>query len=95
MVGGERFNVVFPSDVLADLRRLVPNRRRGEFIVEATAKELRRLKQRAVVQKLRERPAWTEADHPDMRTPADIEQWVDNMRASWQTSVTGAGPEDA
>jgi hypothetical protein len=86
MADKERFNVVFPAEVLKDLRTLVPPRKRGEFVVEATARELRRLRLRALSERLRKEPAWKLEDHPDLATPDDIERWVDQMRASWRRS---------
>jgi len=80
----ERFNVVFPADVLRDLRTLVPPRKRGEFVVEATAERLRRMRLKAVLERLSKEPAWKLEDHPDLATPEDIERWVRNMRASWR-----------
>jgi hypothetical protein len=84
MATKERFNVVFPAAVLKDLRTLVPPRKRGEFVVEATARELRRLKQQAVLERMSKEPAWKVEDHPDLATPQDIERWVDGMRAAWR-----------
>ncbi len=83
MANTERFNVVFPADVLKDLRELVPPRKRGEFVVEATTKELKRLKVQALLERLRREPAWTLENHPDLATPDDVEHWVESLRASW------------
>jgi len=84
MANRERFNVVFPADVLSDLRTLVPPRKRGEFVVEATAKELRRLKQRALVERPRKEPAWKLEDHPDLVTVEDFVRYEREMRALWR-----------
>ena len=85
MASKERFNVVFPAEVLNDLRALVPPRKRGEFVVEATARELRRLKQRAVAERIRsEGPAWKLEDHPDLVTKEDAIRYEREMRASWR-----------
>ena len=86
----ERFNVVFPADVLKDLRTLVPARKRGEFVVAATSKELRRLRQRAVLERLRKEPAWKLEDHPDLVSVDDFVRYEREMRAQWRR-----GPDPA
>lgn len=30
--------------------------------------------------------AWTEANHPEMRTDADIDRWLDELRGLWGES---------
>jgi hypothetical protein len=84
MATKERFNVVFPTDVLNDLRTLVPARKRSEFVVAATSKELRRLRQRAVLERLRKEPAWKLEDHPDLVTVEDSVRYEREMRAQWR-----------
>lgn len=36
-------------------------------------------------QDLEKEPLWKEEDHPDLRTPADIDKYVRNLREAWIT----------
>lgn len=95
MAAKERFNIVFPADVMAELRASVPARKRSDFIIEATSKELKRLKQKAILEHLRKEPAWKVEDHPDMVSPQDVELWVDALRSSWQRPASYPENSDA
>jgi hypothetical protein len=76
-----RINVTFPVSLLEELRRYVPRRKRGEFIVEATEKELRR---RRLLSALRESAgAWSDEDHPDLMTVEDVNRYVRRLRETW------------
>lgn len=78
-----RINVIFPADLLALLDSVVPPRERNHFIVEATERSLRHERLRKVLSELRERPAWSDEDHPDLMTAEDVERYVRRLRASW------------
>lgn len=77
-----RVNVYFPKKLLADLEKYVPARRRSALIVEATEKELRAIKLRVALDT--GRGAWSDADHPDLKTGEDIDRYVREMRANWR-----------
>ncbi len=77
-----RINVVFPARLLDQLDAFVPAGRRSEVIVEATAAYLSRLR---VLGALRESAgAWSDADHPELATPQDVDRWLTELRASWR-----------
>lgn len=78
-----RINVTFPTDLLALLDSVVPPRGRNRFIVEATERSLRRERLRKVLTELRERPAWSDKDHPDLMTAEDVERYVRRLRETW------------
>ena len=78
-----RINVTFPADLLALLDSVVPPRERNRFIVEATDRSLRRERLRRVLAKLRERPAWSDEDHPDLMTTEDVEHYIRCLRETW------------
>jgi hypothetical protein len=77
----KRINVTFPTPLLEELGRFVPARERNRFIVEATEKELRRQR---LLKALRDSAgAWRDEDHPDLKTPEDVERYVRRMRQTW------------
>jgi hypothetical protein len=51
--------------------------------VEATEEALRRERLRQVIMALREKPAWSDEDHPDLMTVEDVDRYVRRMRESW------------
>lgn len=77
-----RLNFSFPVEVVEELRELVPEGERSEVVVEGTRKELarRRLKKALDVGA----GAWSEEEHPELRTPADTLRWLRELRASWE-----------
>jgi len=77
----KRINVTFPVSLLEDLRRYVPPRERSRFIVQATEKELRRVR---LLKALRESAgAWSDEDHPDLMTIEDVNRYVRRLRETW------------
>ena len=77
----KRINVTFPVSLLEELRHYVSVRERNRFIVEATEKELRRQR---LLKVLRESAgAWRDEDHPDLRTPDDVDRYVRRLRETW------------
>ena len=84
----KRINVTFPTDLLDELRWLLPARERNRFIVEATARALRKRKLEEALRQLREEgPAWRDENHPDLQTPDDVERYVRSMREGWRGFV--------
>jgi hypothetical protein len=79
----ERINVTFPKSMLEGLEALVPSRERNAFIVEATGEALRQKRLEKVLSALREKPAWSDEDHPDLMTVADVDRYVRRLRESW------------
>jgi hypothetical protein len=89
-----RINVTFPTQLLDALDDLVPPRKRSEIIVEATAAYVRKLK---LVRILRDTAGtWSDADHPELATPEDINRWLEDNRSQWHSaSLTDSGEEYA
>ena len=81
--GRERINVIFPSEVLSELRQLVPRKQRSELIVEATAEKLALLRQRRAARNAA--GAWKDEDHPELQTDEDLARWIAEIRGQWQT----------
>ncbi len=67
-----------PLDLLADLDTLVGNRQKSKFIIEATKKELLRLKQKRALQAAA--GIFTAEDYPGFTTAADVSAWVRQLR---------------
>ncbi len=79
----ERINVTFPKSMLESLETVVPPRERNAFIVEATGEALRQKRLEKVLLALREKPAWSDEDHPDLMTVEDVDRYVRRLRESW------------
>ena len=88
-----RVNVVFPDDLLEELRRLIPARKRSELIVKATAEKLAIIRQQLALK--RAAGAWTDENHPDLNTPEDLSRWRRSLWASWDERIGQLGREDA
>jgi len=77
----KRINVTFPVSLLEELKSCTRPRERNRFIIEATEKELRR---RRLFKALRESAgAWSDKDHPDLRTVEDVNRYVRHLRETW------------
>jgi len=78
----QRINILFPASLLAELKEVVPPRERNRFIVQATEKELRRVRLARVIEELREKPAWRDEDHPDLGSIEDVARWLYRVRGT-------------
>ena len=78
-----RVSVTFPADLLEELDRFVPQRGRNQFIVEATERSLRQRRLSKVLTQLRQEPAWSDENHPDLTTIEDVDRYVRRLREAW------------
>ena len=76
-----KITILFPEDVLHLLDTRVPPRKRSAFIVDAVVEKLALEDQVAAIEE--SAGAWKEEDHPELRTPEDIDRWLSNIRAAW------------
>lgn len=77
MVTKNKTHLVFPEDLLQAIDKLVGKRRRSKFVVEATRKELKRVK---FVQALQEAAgSWKDEDHPELKQKGTY-RWVREQR---------------
>ena len=76
----QRLNISFPKKVADSLSSLVPPGKRSRLVVEATEKELHKLKLLKTLEKTA--GAWTDLNHPELRTIEDVKAWVENLRRS-------------
>jgi hypothetical protein len=83
----ERLNLYLPKDLVEDLRALIPNRERTQFVIDALAKALRRARVAAALEQ--SFGAWSDEDHPELATSDDVERWIEEQRSmgtrDWST----------
>ena len=91
-----RINVALPDELLKDLRELIPPRQRNQLIVDLLERELRH---RRFLKAWDEAAgAWSDEDHPHLKTGEDIDRWVRNLRErsmprTWD-EILAEGEED-
>jgi len=74
----ERMNLYITKSLMDDLRKAVPARERTRFVEDILTRELRRRKLLDAIEKAY--GAWTDENHPDMKTFEDINRWVADGR---------------
>jgi Arc/MetJ-type ribon-helix-helix transcriptional regulator len=77
----QKITVTLPKTLLARLREHVPARQRSRFISEALEERLALEEQIAVLEETA--GAWSEQNHPEMRTDEDVDRWLGDLRRSW------------
>jgi hypothetical protein len=77
-MGHHRTHVVLPEALVAEIDALVGQRRRSAFLAEVAAREVRRRRLLAILDK--DAPAWKPADHPDIEKAGGAAAWVRNLR---------------
>jgi Arc/MetJ-type ribon-helix-helix transcriptional regulator len=77
----KKITVTLPNKLIQRLQKQVPVRQRSEFVAEALEEHLTLAEQVAALEE--SAGAWTEADHPELRTPEDVERWLSQVRGSW------------
>lgn len=75
-----RINVLFPEELLEQMRELVPERKRSEFIVKATGDQLRRERQRRALELTA--GAWKDETQPDAHTQEFVERELRDLRSA-------------
>lgn len=73
-MAAEKVTFTLPEELLRRLAR-VPAGRRSLLVAEAVKRELDRRALAEALKKLRRRTAWTEKDHPDLRSPEDFSRF--------------------
>ncbi len=77
----KKVTILFPEDILKLLDARVPQRKRSAFIVDAVVEKLALEEQVAAIEE--SAGAWRDDDHPELRTPEDIDRWLSSLRAAW------------
>ena len=73
--------VVLPRALLGEMDKVVPSRKRSEFITEILEKELKRLRLREALHEAA--GSWSEKDYPHLKTREDINRYVRTMRENF------------
>ncbi|KJR98563.1 MAG: hypothetical protein VR68_10370 [Peptococcaceae bacterium BRH_c4a] len=68
----------FPLDLLSDLDKHVGERQKSKFIIEATKKELLKLKQKKALQSAS--GIFKDRDYPEFADAEDVSSWVRKIR---------------
>lgn len=76
-----RITVTLPATLLTRLDEHVPARSRSRFIFQAIEERLAIEEQLTALDETA--GAWTDENHPDMKTDEDIDRWLTTLRASW------------
>jgi len=74
----QRINISFPKKLVDELSSLVPPGKRSHLVVEATQKELQKIRRLKILEKTA--GAWKDSSHPDLKTIGDISSWVNQLR---------------
>ena len=77
----QKITVTLPKALLIRLREHVPARQRSRFILEALEERLALEEQIVALEETA--GAWSEQNHPEMRTDEDIDRWLGELRRSW------------
>lgn len=79
----QKITLTLPKALLARLDAAVPARRRSRFIAEAIEERLAIEEQLVALEE--SAGVWSDERHPELRTEADIDNWLRELRASWNT----------
>lgn len=82
----QRTHIVLPSELAKEIDELVGPRGRSAFIVETTAKEIKRRKLLAFLNS--EEPVWRDEDHRDLAEMGTTD-WVRTLRNEPSTRFSG------
>lgn len=85
----ERVNVRFPRELMRELRRYVPPRKRSQVIIAGTAKMLAEIKLKEALKA--GAGAWSDESHPDLKTQEDINRYLENLRRSTDERIGREG----
>ncbi len=77
----QKITVMLPEALLSRLREYVPARQRSRFILEAIEERLALEEQITALAETA--GAWSDQNHPEMRTDEDVDHWLDNLRQLW------------
>jgi hypothetical protein len=77
MVTKNKAHLIFPEDLLQAIDKLVGKKGRSKFVVEATRKELKRIRLQEALEKAA--GAWKDDDHPEIKEKGTY-RWVRDLR---------------
>jgi len=80
-------HLVIPHDLLEEVDQIAGKRKRSLFIAEATREKLQ--KERFLKTLEETQGAWSDKNHPDLKTARDIEQCIRDKRKSYRKRLKG------
>jgi len=75
-------HLVIPHDLLEEVDQIAGKRRRSLFIAEATREKLQRERFLKTLEETQ--GAWSDKNHPDLKTIRDMERFISNKRQSYR-----------
>ena len=80
-------HLVIPHDILEEVDQIAGKRKRSLFIAEATREKLQR--ERFLKTLDETQGAWSDKNHPDLKTVRDMEKFIRDKRKSYQKRLKG------
>jgi metal-responsive CopG/Arc/MetJ family transcriptional regulator len=75
-------HLVIPHDLLEEVDQIAGKRKRSSFIAEATREKLERVRFLKILDETQ--GAWSDKNHPDLKTVRDMEQFISDKRKSYR-----------
>ena len=75
-------HLVIPAEILSEVDKIAGKKKRSLFIAEATREKLE--KERFLKTLEETHGAWTDQNHPELRTHKDVEHYVREKRQSYR-----------
>ena len=75
-------HLVLPRDILEEVDQVAGKRKRSLFIAEATREKLQR--ERFLKTLEESQGAWSDKNHPELKTAKDIERFISDKRQSYR-----------
>jgi metal-responsive CopG/Arc/MetJ family transcriptional regulator len=75
-------HLVIPHDLLEEVDQIAGKRKRSLFIAEATREKLQRERFLRTLEETQ--GAWSDKNHPELKTARDMEQFVSDKRQSYR-----------
>lgn len=80
-------HLVIPREILEEVDKIAGKRRRSLFIAEATQEKLERERFLKTLEETK--GAWTDKNHPELKTSRDVERYVKEKRQSYRKRLKG------
>jgi hypothetical protein len=80
-------HLVLPREMLEEVDQIAGKRRRSLFIAEATREKLE--KERFLKTLEETKGVWSDKNHPELKTPKDVERYVREKRQSYRKRLKG------
>jgi hypothetical protein len=84
-------HLVLPRDILEAVDQIAGKRRRSLFIAQATQEKLERERFLKVLDEVE--GAWSDKNHPELKTSKDVERYVREKRQSYRRPLKRVGNE--